>query len=212
MDNIKTRLWFNMHRRKIIIGMILFSLLAGLFYLLKNPTMQAVANYLTIEENYAPADVIIVLGGEIQGERSERAVELYKAGLASQFLLSDGTWMSWRIRSIDEMQDYLLAKGIPSEVIHLESQSRSTYENALYCLEVMKQQGWRSAVVVTTFWHSRRSQFVFEKVYANSNIKLSYAVASDKNIRNLQRWWKDPEKMQVVMTEWSKLIVYGFRY
>lgn len=52
------------------------------------------ANYLISEDQPVKSDVIIVLGGEAGGERTEKAVTLYKSGVSHQLLFSDGTTLS----------------------------------------------------------------------------------------------------------------------
>ncbi len=194
-------------RRRYTFIMIVLVVI-GLLFLLKNPFLQWMGNHLSITENVTPSDVIIVLGGESSGERTARGTQLLQQGFADQLLLSDGTSLSWRIRSVTEMMDYALLHGVARAAIHLEERSRSTYENAVYCREYMLEQGWEQAVVVTTYWHSRRSAYIFNKVFANSGIQLTYAVAPDPNVGELHEWWEDSEKMQVVLTEWSKYVVY----
>lgn len=101
---------------------------------------------------------------------------------------------------------------MPEEDIYTEEHSRSTYENALYTQRVLKEKGWNSAIVLTTYWHTRRTKLVFEEVYRGSGITLTYASAKDKRFDGLEEWWEDAEKQQTVLTEWSKLIVYWFKY
>ncbi|UOR11323.1 YdcF family protein [Halobacillus amylolyticus] len=52
----------------------------------------------------------------------------------------------------------------------------STYENALYTEDIMQANNYKSAIVVTSNYHSLRSKFTFEKVY-NNDISLSYSFA-----------------------------------
>lgn len=43
-----------------------------------------------------------------------------------------------RIRAVDEMEAYALHRGVPAALIHIEDQSRSTYENAVYSKDRLK--------------------------------------------------------------------------
>ncbi|GAX92051.1 YdcF family protein [Effusibacillus lacus] len=199
-----------MKKRKAAVILVLSIILAATFF--RDSWLPALAEHLAIQENATPSDVIIVLGGERKGERTERAVKLYKEGYAPQLLFSDGTDLSWRIRSVNEMTALAKQLGVPEASIYIEDRSRSTYENALFTKQILLDKGWKSAIIVTTNWHSRRTKMVFEKVFEGSGVQLSYAAAADKVHNSLDKWWKDPEKQQTVLTEWAKLIVYWIKY
>ncbi len=199
-----------MRKRTIVLILLAAGVLALLVF--HQSLLQKMADYLIVKDNAVKSDVIIVLGGETDGERTEKAVQLYKAGYAPRLLFSDGTQLSWRTQAIDEMVALAAKLGVPASAIVKEQKSRSTYENALYTKEILQQHHWNSAVVVTTVWHTRRSQWIFDKVYRSSGIKLTYAGAADHQISDYSGWWKDSEKQQTILTEWAKLVVYRIRY
>ena len=199
-----------MRKLKSILGILLILIIIG--FIVKNPLLQSVADFLIANETAEKSDAIIVLGGEIKGERTKRAVELYNQGIAETLIFSDGTDLSWRTKAVDEMTALASQMGVPDAAIKKETDSRSTYENAVYSKKMMLHNGFKSAVVVTTDWHSKRSQFIFDKVFEGSAIKLTYANAPDDRIDSLKDWWKDSEKQQIVMTEWAKFIVYWLKY
>ncbi|WP_309120814.1 YdcF family protein [Paenibacillus sp.] len=176
------------------------------------PTLTATGNYLKLPCPAPPAsDAIVVLGGELNGERTRKGAELYREGVAPKVMLSDGTKMSWRTTANEEMHALAVLEGVPPEAIVQEEKSRSTYENAVYTRELMEQLGYDSAVVVTSDWHAKRSRFIFEKVYKGSGIELAYCGAPDDR-SDFDGWWKDGEKQQVVMMEWAKTLVYWAKY
>lgn len=176
------------------------------------PLLTAAGNALKIGcLQPAHSDALIVLGGELLGERTRKAAELYKAGAAPHVMLSDGTTMSWRTTAMKEMFDLAVLEGVPADRIVREDRSRSTYENALYTKELMAERGWDSALVVTTDWHGKRARFIFDKLYAGTGIELGYCGIPDGR-SDFAGWWTDGEKQQVVLTEWSKMIVYWLKY
>lgn len=46
----------------------------------------------------------------------------------------------------------------------LERRAASTYENSVHSLEILKERGWHSAIVVTSPYHLRRTLFILERV------------------------------------------------
>ncbi|EKN68566.1 YdcF family protein [Schinkia azotoformans] len=199
-----------MSKLKIFLGILLILIIIG--FVVKNPLLQSVADFLIADETAEKSDALIVLGGEIKGERTKRAVELYNQGFVGTLIFSDGTDLSWRTKAVDEMIVLASELGIPDTAIKKETDSRSTYENAVYSKKLMLDNGFKSAIVVTTDWHSKRSKFIFDKVFAGSDIKLTYANAPDDRIDSLRDWWQDSEKQQIVLTEWAKFIIYWLKY
>ncbi|MCI3922723.1 YdcF family protein [Paenibacillus sp. TRM 82003] len=195
------------HKLLLVVG-----LMAVIAASLHTQLFAAAGSFLKLDcEALASSDVIIVLGGEADGERTRKAAELYREGIAPKLMISDGTKMSWRTTAMKEMYDLAVLEGVKPEDIVKEDRSRSTYENALYTKELMLEHGFDSALVVTTDWHGKRSRFIFEKVYKVSDIQLSYCGTPDAR-SDFAAWWKDGEKQQVVLTEWAKTLVYWAKY
>jgi uncharacterized SAM-binding protein YcdF (DUF218 family) len=109
------------------------------------------------------ADVIVILGGDA-GDRVFRALELYKALAAPKIIISgDGDWFLIR--------DRLALAGVSTNAIIIEPNSRNTRENAEFSVRLMKAQGARKAIVVTSWLHSRRALACFR--HFSSDIEFS---------------------------------------
>jgi uncharacterized SAM-binding protein YcdF (DUF218 family) len=52
--------------------------------------------------------------------------------------------------------------GVPSESIWQQPKSRNTYEDALYSAQILKEQGIRRILLVTSAWHMPRSVRLFQ--------------------------------------------------
>ncbi len=109
---------------------------------------------LTIDSGIVNADVIIVLGGG-RDERPQRAAELFKQGEAPRVLVSGYG---------DAQADVVLLEknGVPADAIIREDQSVSTYENAEFAIPVLRKMGVHRAIIVTSWFHSRRALACFE--------------------------------------------------
>lgn len=101
----------------------------------------------------ASADVIILLGGG-NHERPARAAELFQQHVAPRILhTGEG--------DDDINRRLLLADGVPARAIEIENQSTTTHENAEFTIRRLRAENVRSAVLVTSWYHSRRALATF---------------------------------------------------
>ena len=63
----------------------------------------------------------------------------------------------------EEMASILMMLRVPPEALWLETESRNTYENALYTQEILDQKGIEKIILVTSAQHMPRSVGLFEK-------------------------------------------------
>jgi uncharacterized SAM-binding protein YcdF (DUF218 family) len=140
--------WEKWFRRIAALGFVLLLLLATALYFFPE-------TFLCVDSGPAKADVIIVLGGGGSHERPIRAAEFYNKGAAPRILLS-GAGDDTINRHI------LMARGVPAAAIELEDQSKTTRENAEYSIKIMRAENVHSAIIVTSWYHSRRALATFE--------------------------------------------------
>ena len=140
--------------RKFIFRMLLitFLLLAGLaavawFYPEK---------FLLVDSGPASADVLIVLGGGSH-ERPIRAAQLFHEHAAPRVLVTGA--------GDDQINRQLLIRnGVPDKDIEVEGKSLTTEENAEFTIRRLRAEHVKSAILVTSWYHSRRSLKCFEHV------------------------------------------------
>ncbi|BAU28088.1 uncharacterized SAM-binding protein YcdF (DUF218 family) [Aneurinibacillus soli] len=171
--------------------------------------VKGIAQFLIVQDNPKKSDAVLVLGGEHDKERTKRAAQLFHAGYAVHYVVSDGGYNYKGAKITDEMAKAAELYKVPRSVIVMEDKALSTYDNAVYTRQLMEKEGWKSAIVVTSNWHTRRAKMTFDKVYKDSGITLSYASAEDTTLEN---WWGDLEKSKIVLKEWVKIIFYKVRY
>ncbi|MGN7763264.1 YdcF family protein [Paenibacillus sp. 22594] len=161
--------------------------------------------FLEVNQNQRKSDVIIVLSGG--SGRLEKGAELYKENYALYLLLSNAKEST--STSGDVLQT-ALALGIPQDAILTENAARSTYQNAELTLPIMKQHGFTSAIVVSSEFHMRRVKLLFDHIYKNSGIELTY-IGSDSGY-NAKRWWSDEYSRETTFSEYTKMIGNAFGY
>lgn len=112
-----------------------------------------------------PADVIIVLGAKLLGDkpstmlelRLQEALRLYQAGYAPYFIVSGAQGRDEAISEAAAMREYLCQAGVPTAQIFIEDASYNTWQNLSHSQAIMRQHGWQNAIIVSNASHIRRS-------------------------------------------------------
>jgi hypothetical protein len=136
------------------------------------------------------ADAIVVLGRTpepdgslppIGRQRVERAVALWRAGIAPRLILSGRHGLMVDDSPMTEaegMARHALALGVPRELLHLEDESRDTIGNAYFVLRRwLEPNAWRTIRVVTSDFHVTRTAWVFQKILGDA-YDVSFSPAS----------------------------------
>ena len=114
-----------------------------------------------------PCDVIVVLGNQLLADdapswalvrRVQRGVDLLRQGFSQSgaMILSGGRTGS-AIAAEAEIMRNLIADPLQENELLLETESSTTFENALHCQRMMATRGWQSAIVVTSPYHVHRA-------------------------------------------------------
>lgn len=118
-----------------------------------------------------PSDVCVVLGSTVgpDGRPSERlrarldkAVELYRAGMFHDVIVSGGVGEE----GFDEaavMKRYLVENGIPGDRVHADGRGLDTFKTARNARAEMAARGWGSALVVSQYFHVPRCRLALRR-------------------------------------------------
>jgi uncharacterized SAM-binding protein YcdF (DUF218 family) len=184
----KLRRW----RRVVITSFALLMLLAGVLWWFPQQV-------LTVDSGPVQAEALVVLGGGVT-ERPRRAAELFQAGEAPLVICSG-------LGDCNSNRRLLAQNGVPATAIQVECNSRNTSENARFTIALLRKQGVKSAILVTSWYHSRRALNCFEhyapeiKFYSRpSHFAADRADWKPKGIEGYIRW------------EYAKNLGYLVRY
>jgi uncharacterized SAM-binding protein YcdF (DUF218 family) len=108
---------------------------------------------LCVESGDVQADALVVLGGD-WGDRAARAAELFQQGVAPRVIVSGAGDCTFNLQ-------VLTNAGVPASAIQLESRSKTTRENAEFSISLLRAAGVRRAIIVTSWYHSRRALSCF---------------------------------------------------
>jgi uncharacterized SAM-binding protein YcdF (DUF218 family)/glycosyltransferase involved in cell wall biosynthesis len=143
---------------------IIAGLLAGYGVLFETPFVWWAAEPLRMAETPHQADAIVVFAGGVgesgkagggYQERVRRAVELYREGHARRLVFSSG--YAFAFAEAEVMRELATNLGVPDDAIVLETRAASTLDNVVFTSRILEGEGRRSALLVTSPYHSRRA-------------------------------------------------------
>lgn len=198
--------------RIVLILIVVLSILSG-------PLLQLMGNYLVLRDDEAKADLIVVLAGS-PVVRSLAAAEYYNRGLGLKLWVSrGGLERSELLPKMDASETgnwglsrkIMITRGVPSEAVFLDSQHvASTIEEAFRVKEYLKGKNYKSLILVTSEFHSRRACLTFEKVLG-SNIKI-ISLPSRYDPFEAEGWWRRRADAKHCFMEYQKLVFFFFEY
>lgn len=180
------------------------------------------AENLIVEKPLEHADVILILAGSsVYQERARKAAEIYKQGVAPKIVLTDdgekGGWSKIEQRNppfVELARSVLIAEGVPAEAIEIIKPNDSgTIHEARITIEKARRENWKTILLVTSAYHTRRALWAFEKVSENENTQFGI-VAAPAGVQTPMPdyWWFSPHGWSLVAGEYVKSFYYRLCY
>ncbi|HYS08830.1 MAG TPA: YdcF family protein [Myxococcales bacterium] len=111
------------------------------------------------EASADPRALVVVSGGSVRGRPAEAPI----------------------------MRDWLVAQGLASTRIILETEATSTYENASQCADLVARHGFQSVTLVSERFHVLRSRFLLRRALAGRDLGVELRVsAAPDDLRALE--------------------------
>ncbi|MEW6067779.1 MAG: YdcF family protein [Nitrospirota bacterium] len=194
---------------KIIIAV---AVIIFLLYISHGFILEKAGRHLYYKDEMKPADVIVILGGE-ETERVIYGVKLFKEGWArkDRIILAGGP-VVWRHTWASLMKGHAVSLGVPKNAIILEDKSRNAEEGAIFTKKILDKYKYKSCVIVTSPYHSRRAAKTFKKVMGDEINVIS--APCNKSWFSFDEWWKRRRDRAMVLNEYSKLIwlwIFGIK-
>jgi uncharacterized SAM-binding protein YcdF (DUF218 family) len=113
-------------------------------------------------------DAIVVLGAaQYDGRpspqlraRLDHVVTLWNVPVAPLVVVTGGKQIGDRFTEAEASRDYLVSKGVPVEVIVIESRGTSTYQSLEAVRDEARLNQWNDVVLVSDPYHLKRAQLV----------------------------------------------------
>lgn len=124
-----------------------------------------------LTDDIRAADVAIVPGNTVGkdgrpsarlGARLDQTVALYRRGMFPEVIVSGGVG-SEGFDEAEVMKQYLVENGVPEGSVHVDSGGATTHLTARNASRMMRENGWRSAMVVSQYFHVPRMRLALKR-------------------------------------------------
>lgn len=147
------------------------------------------------------ADVVVVLGGDVLGDRYAWGRDLVLAGYSERLLLINST--------ASDRKD--AQARIPNVELLIDDSPRHSWQEAQTVRARMLANGWKSALVVSEPPHMLRLRYAWASNFRGTGLTYTL-VATDPPWWPGWRWWRNRQASDFVGNEVLKLGYYVLRY
>ncbi len=153
------------------------------------------------------ADVGVVLGGHPR-VRVPAAVDLLRAGDVNRIVLVGGQLVEGRPAEVRRGEEWAATLGVPDHLLtRLESEALGTVEEAHVVRAAAAEHGWERIVVVTSPYHCRRTQHIFDRVFEAVPLEL-WVVPTPYDTWTDDTWHRDARLRRLVGRELVKMAMW----
>jgi uncharacterized SAM-binding protein YcdF (DUF218 family) len=166
--------------------------------------LRSVGDYLVEDQSPVKSDIAVVLAGDSRGRRIVRAGELVRQGWAPVALVS-GPLEVYGVNEAVLAIQFAQRHGFPPEYFQaVPIRALSTLEEAQAFAPELRRRNVRSALLVTSNYHTRRAAEIFRQVVGN-DVRFTAVAAADPYF-GPDTWWQNREGQKTVFYELSKTL------
>lgn len=163
--------------------------------------------FLIVADPLQKADALVVLAGD-EEERIPSGAALFKQGTADWFMLTD---MRLNIPNSQgvysaNVERKAVAQGVPAgRILIVPGQVSTTAEEAARVKAFTLSHGFRSLIVVTSPYHTRRARWIMRQAFRGTGVTLIMRPAPDYPYP-AATWWRIPLDRQLTFLEYAKMV------
>ena len=162
------------------------------------------------------ADALVILMGNFP-ERVLQAADLFSAGRADRVIIVEESMGAYRgleergvsiISKTTQAREACVTLGIPDEKITvLPGDARSTLTEAVIVSKYMRDnRGMDTLILVSSSYHMRRAEMIFRNSLKDFPAPVFIGCSpSVYTSFNAEKWWREKEDIQHVLTEYLKI-------
>jgi uncharacterized SAM-binding protein YcdF (DUF218 family) len=198
--------------KPILVIIVSVALFCVTLFLVRKPILLAIGDFLVVQDELRPADVIHVISGP--DDRTDHAIQLYRQGYGGQLFFT-GAWCSTiQANHAQHGKERSIEQGVPPQAIAIDgSLVDSTYSETVKLKEFMapSQASIRSVIVVSDPHHMRRAHWTYRHLLGDQ-VSVQMAPVPFGVSPYQRRWWTDEKSRQYVKNEYLKIAYYYARY
>jgi len=189
-----------------LIFFIFILVVCAVLYLARVPLLRLAGEFWVVDEPPETSDVIVVLSGDnYDAERATRAASLFKSGMAPRVVATGRALRSYATTT-DLMKRDLVEHGVPeSAIVPFTHKADDTRDEAAAVSEFVRSHGWKKILLVTSNYHTRRSQYIYEHVLPSSDQLLTVAAPDSDYDPNY--WWRTRTGVKIFFHELGGYLV-----
>lgn len=90
----------------------------------------------------------------------------------------------------DYMKKWLRNHNFNGQIIK-ESASRDTIENLVYCSEIIKKRGYNDIIIVTSWFHAKRTRTIAEQVLKGYDFSISQSKGGNQELAKKEKKYQN---------------------
>ena len=195
-----------------LIGMAVALALA--FYLAHPLILPSYARFFHLQTATKNADALICLSGG-RTTRVGESLRLWNQGYARKLFVTSQKAQNKEFSGL-ELSHLEFAEAVTERmkldadwgvIPSLSGGATSTFDEAEDTLYFAREKGLKRIIIVTDEFHTRRAQYAFKKIFANSELKVEVAGATNE-VFSIENWWLSDRGIMAYLGEAIKFPVY----
>src|ERR1700678_2805854 len=178
----------------------------AVLYFARVPLLRLAGEFWVVDEPPETSDVIVLLSGDNDdAERATRAASLFKSGMAPRVLATGRALRSYATTT-DLMKRDLVEHGVAADaIVPFTHKADDTRDEATAVCEFVASHGWKKILLVTSNYHTRRAQYIYEHALPSSDQLLTVAAPDSDYDPNY--WWKTRTGVKIFFHELGGYLV-----
>ena len=152
-------------------------------------------------------DAVIAISGGKTATRTSKAVEIFQQGYAKKLIFSGANINPQVLSDARQMLQIAKKAGVEESEILLEENAKNTQQNAEFTAEIIKKNGFKRVILVTSPYHQNRAFLEFRKALEGTNVEI-YNAPAEQDSDFSQNWWLTTRGWYLAISE----IVGIFRF
>jgi uncharacterized SAM-binding protein YcdF (DUF218 family) len=189
-----------------LITLVAVVLVLAVLFFARHPIFRLIGEAWVVEDPLERSDAILVLSDDnFYADRATRASQIYREGLAP-IVVASGRRLRPYAGIAELIEHDLVERGVPKDkILRVAHDADNTREEANALWQIAKQKKWRSVIVVTSNFHTRRARYIFTRVFPE-DVKIRISGARDGDF-DPERWWEKRVSVKDLVREMAGMLV-----